>query len=103
MHIATRLIGMLACVRTNAFGSRRPKLQQIQRMVKLKKLKEVLTPANGGEDDVTDEAWAEAAGETVETLRKALDDGARAKQEMGEPTMPLLLVLMLPLFFVLPT
>lgn len=56
-------------------------------MVKLKKLKEVLAPSKGGEDAVSDEAWAEAAGETLETLRKALDDGARAKQEMGELTM----------------
>ncbi|CAM9698165.1 unnamed protein product [Scytosiphon promiscuus] len=55
---------------------------KIQRMVKLKKLREVLTPTKGTEDDVSDEAWAEAAGETVETLRQALDDGARAKQEM---------------------
>ena len=58
-------------------------IHQIQRMVKLQKLKDTLTPASE-EEDVTNEAWAEAAGETVESLREALEEGASAKQEMGE-------------------
>lgn len=57
--------------------------RQIQRMVKLQKLKDTLTP-EGGEEGVSNEAWAEAAGETVESLREALEEGANAKQEMGE-------------------
>lgn len=52
-------------------------------MVKLQKLKDSLAPASG-EEGVTNEAWAEAAEETVESLREALEEGASAKQEMGE-------------------
>lgn len=57
--------------------------RQIQRVVKLQKLKGVLAPASG-EEGVSNEAWAEAAGETVQSLREALEEGANAKQEMGE-------------------
>lgn len=43
-------------------------------------------PASG-EEGVSNEAWAEATGETVESLREALEEGASAKQEMGEGGM----------------
>lgn len=52
-------------------------------MVKLQKLMDTLKPASG-EEGVSNEVWAEAAGETVESLREALEEGASAKQEMGE-------------------
>lgn len=59
-------------------------------MVKLQKLKAALTPA-GAEASVSNEAWAEAAGETVETLARALEEGENAKEELGEPAKYLLL------------
>lgn len=52
-------------------------------MMKLQKLKDVLQPA-AGEDEVSHEVWAEAAAESVESLRQALDEGEKAKQELGE-------------------
>lgn len=52
-------------------------------MMKLQKLKDTLRPASG-EEAVNNEAWAKAAGETVESLRRALEEGANAKEEMGE-------------------
>lgn len=52
-------------------------------MVKLQKLKAVLTPADG-EANVSYEAWALAAGETVEDLKRALEEGETAKEELGE-------------------
>lgn len=52
-------------------------------MVKLRKLKSDLSPADG-QAKVSDEAWAEAAGETVEDLNRALEDGEIAKEELGE-------------------
>ncbi|CAM9755275.1 unnamed protein product, partial [Ectocarpus fasciculatus] len=54
---------------------------KIQRMMKLQKLKDVLQPA-AGEDEVSKEVWAEAAMESVESLRRALDEGEKAKQEL---------------------
>lgn len=57
--------------------------EQIQRMVKLQKLKAKLTPANG-EANVGNEAWAEAAGETVEDLKRILEEGETAKEDLGE-------------------
>lgn len=52
-------------------------------MVKLQKLKADLKPPDG-EAKVSNEAWAEAAGETVEDLKRALEDGEIAKEELGE-------------------
>ncbi|CAN0197566.1 unnamed protein product [Ectocarpus sp. 6 AP-2014] len=54
---------------------------KIQRMMKLLKLKDVLQPA-AGEDEVSNEVWAEGAMESVENLRQALDEGEKAKQEL---------------------
>ena len=35
---------------------------------------------------MTDDVWAEAAGETEESLRRVIDAGASAKQALGETT-----------------
>lgn len=57
---------------------------QIQRLVQLQKIRKDLAESAGGMDeDVSEEEWAEAAGETVESLRSALDSGASAKQALG--------------------
>lgn len=56
---------------------------QIRRCAQLQKLKKQLFEKTGGET-VTDELWAQAAGETEESLRRFLDDGASAKQALGE-------------------
>ncbi len=65
--------------------------RQIQRMVKLQKLKDDLAKPRaeagagaGAGAGVSVEEWAEAAGETVESLRQALEEGANAKEELGE-------------------
>lgn len=56
---------------------------QIRRCAQLQKLKKQLVEKTGGET-VTDELWAQAAGETEESLRRFLDAGASAKQALGE-------------------
>lgn len=56
---------------------------QIRRSAQLQKLKKQLIEKTGGET-VTDELWAQAAGETEESLRRFLDAGASAKQALGE-------------------
>lgn len=58
-------------------------------MVKLQKLKDTLAKPTGRAGagagvGVSVEEWAEAAGETVESLRQALEEGANAKEELGE-------------------
>ena len=49
----------------------------------MQKLKKKLT--RNGDGGVTDETWAKAAGETVQSLRRILEEGANAKQALGEP------------------